>query len=168
MKLQLNILVKTAVLAALAIALQSLNLPQPVTGPGINAVLYVAALYVNPLSGVLVGLVTPWIALMVGILKFAPAVPVIMAGNAALALSAGYLARVNRYFGMGLAAVIKFAVMTLGMKCLVWQGTKVPPVAYTALTTTQLFTALGGAVVALVILEALGRLTAREHGRTPS
>lgn len=158
MKLSLQAIVKTGVLAALAIALQMMNLPQPVTGPGINAILFVAACYVGPLSGALIGILTPWLALVTGVMALAPAVPVIMAGNVTLALVAGYVGRINRYAGLGLASVLKFGVMTAGVRYIVSTGTKVPPVAYTTLTITQLFTALGGAVVAAIILEVTGRM----------
>jgi uncharacterized membrane protein len=56
MKIRLQDVVRTGILAALAVALQAMTLPQPVTGPGINAVLFVASLYVGPLAGVCVGI----------------------------------------------------------------------------------------------------------------
>ncbi len=157
MRLGVRRLVYTAVLAALAVALQLGTLPQAITGPAINAILYVTSMSVGPLGGVIVGLITPWVALMTGIMKLAPAVPVIMAGNASLALVSGYLGRWNKYAGLVVAAVVKWAVMTLGIKYLLSAGTKIPPAAYASLTVTQLFTALGGAVVAAVVLQALAR-----------
>ncbi len=158
MKIRLSDIVRTGVLAALALALQAMNLPQPVTGPGVNAVLFVASMYAGPLSGVLIGLLTPWVALVTGLMKLAPAVPVIMAGNVTLALVAGYLGKINRYVGLAAASVLKFGVMTLGIRYLLSTGTRIPAVAYTSLTLTQLFTALGGAVVAAAILAALGKM----------
>lgn len=163
MRISVRKLVYTAVIAALAIAIQIGGLPQTFTGPAINAVLYVAAMFVGPFSGVAVGLITPWIAFLTGIMKLAPALPVIMAGNATLALVSGYLGKKNRYVGLAAASVAKWAVMTLGVKYIVSTGTKVPAAAYASLTITQLFTALGGAVAAAVVLEALARL---KHGRT--
>lgn len=159
MKIEIRDIVRTGLLAGLAVALQAMTLPQPITGPGINAVLFVASIYVGPLSGAAVGLITPWIALMLGLNKLAPAVPVIMAGNVTLALVSGYLAKYNRYVAMIAASLLKFGVMTLGIRYLVSIGTTIPPVAYTSLTITQLFTALGGAVVAAAVLAALSRTT---------
>jgi uncharacterized membrane protein len=156
-KIKLQDVVRTGLLAALAVALQSMTLPQPVTGPGINAILFVASVYVGPLSGALVGIITPWMALLMGINKLAPAVPVIMAGNVTLALVTGYFAKFNRYLAMGLASVLKFGVMTLGIRYLMSTGTKIPAAAYTSLTITQLVTALVGAVVASLVLAALSR-----------
>ena len=157
MKIRLQDVVRTGILAALAVALQAMTLPQPVTGPGINAVLFVASLYVGPLAGACVGIITPWVALLMGINKLAAAVPVIMLGNVTLALVAGYTAKFNKYVAMALAAVLKFAVMTLGIKYLMSTGTNIPAAAYTSLTITQLFTAMGGAVVAPIVLAALSR-----------
>ncbi|NLA60864.1 MAG: ECF transporter S component, partial [Firmicutes bacterium] len=95
MRLEVRRLVYTAVLAALAVAFQLGTLPQAFTGPAINTILYVASIFVGPFSGVIVGFITPWVALMTGIMKLAPAVPVIMIGNASLALVSGYGSRLN-------------------------------------------------------------------------
>jgi len=157
-------MVRTGVLAAMALAIQVLNLHQMVTGPGVNAVLYVASLYVHPLSGVFIGLITPWVALSLGIMKLAVVIPVIMAGNVTLALLAGYAGRKSKYVGMASAALAKFLVMTLGVKYLLSTGTKIPSPVYASLTGMQLVTALLGAVVALAILEALGRMKKSGHG----
>ncbi len=157
MKIKVADVVRTGLLAGLAVALQAMNLPQPVTGPGVNAVLFVASIFVGPFAGVFVGVLTPWVALMTGIMKLAPAVPVIMAGNVTLALVSGYLSKYNRYLAMGAASVLKYGVMTLGIKYLMSAGTKIPAAAYASLTITQLFTALGGAVVAAAVLAALLR-----------
>jgi hypothetical protein len=88
-----------------------------------------------------------------------------MIGNASLALVSGYGSRLNKYVAMVLAAAVKWAVMTLGVKYLLSTGTNIPPAAYASLTITQLFTALGGAVVAAIVLEALARF---KHGKVQS
>ncbi|MGI6633269.1 MAG: ECF transporter S component [Bacillota bacterium] len=158
MKITLQTVSRVGLLVALALALQALGLPQPITGPGVNAVLYVASLYIGPLAGALVGVITPWVGLMTG-KALAVAVPVIIAGNVTLALVSGYLSRFNRYVAMLAAALAKFGVMTAGIRYLLSTGAKIPPVAYTSLTVTQLFTALGGALVAAVILVALPKMS---------
>lgn len=158
MKIRVIDVVRTGILAGLAIALQAMNLPQPVTGPGVNAVLFVASLYVGPLSGASIGVLTPWVGLLAGIVKLVPAVPVIVAGNVSLALVSGSLHRFNRYGAMIGAAVIKYGVMTLGVRYLLSTGAKIPAAAYASLTVTQLFTALGGAAVAAAILAALEKM----------
>lgn len=158
MRLDAKTLVRTALLIAITLVIQTMRMPQWVTGPAVNAILYVAAIHTGYLSGASIGLITPWIALLVGIIKLPPLVPVIMAGNVSLALVSGLLGRRHPYIGMGIAALVKFLVMTLGIKLLISGGTKIPAVVYTGMTVTQLFTALGGAVLAALVLEALRRL----------
>jgi len=155
LKLTLQDVVRTAVVAALAVGIQALNLSQMITGPAINAILYIASIFIGPISGLMVGLVTPWVALLTGIMQLVPAVPVIMVGNAVLCLVAGYLDRFNRYLAMGLAAVCKFIAMTVGIKILIGRGTNVPGPVYSVLTINQLVTALLGAVLASIVLVAL-------------
>lgn len=157
LKLELRLLVRTAILAALAIVIQIGNLPQLLTGPAINAILFVATMFISPISGVLIGIMTPWIALVVGIMKLAPAIPVIIAGNITLVLVAGLLKIVNRYLAFAVAPFAKYIVMTLGVKYLIASGTNIPAPAYATLTATQLVTALIGAFVAIIVLETLKR-----------
>ncbi len=167
MNIKLRDIVRTAVVAALAVAFQALNLQQPITGPAINAILYVASIFIGPMSGLAVGLLTPWIALITGIMKLAPAIPVIMAGNSILALVSGYFSKHNRYAAMGLAALLKYIVMTLGVKILIARGASIPTPVYSSLTLTQLVTAISGAVLAAVVLRGLEQFEGR-NGRISS
>ncbi|HHV79685.1 MAG TPA: ECF transporter S component [Firmicutes bacterium] len=153
----LTFLIRTAVLLALAVAFQSLGLNQWVTGPVVNAILGVASISTGWTSGVLVGLFTPWVALTMGIMKFAPAVPVIIAGNIIYSLVFSLPYRFNKFFAGAAAAVAKFAVMTAGMKFIVAKNAKVPAPVMASLTVTQLYTALIGSAVALLVLASLER-----------
>lgn len=158
MKFDLKTLARTAVLAALALAVQLLNLRQAITGPLVNAVLFVAALYVHPLSALVIGLITPWVAFAVGIMKLAAAVPVIMAGNSALALAGGYSGREwNRYLGVIVGALLKWATMTIGVRVIIARGTRVPALVYSSLTVSQLVTAFVGGAIALLVVAGLER-----------
>ncbi|MEW6522700.1 MAG: ECF transporter S component [Bacillota bacterium] len=162
MDTKLRMLVRVAMLLALALAVQSAGLQQAITGPLINAILLLAGAYTGLAGGVLVGLITPWVALTMGILKLAPAVPVIMAGNAVLVLTFVLVRRLvdtgwREYLGAGVAAVAKYVVMTLGIKLIVAPGVAVPPPAMFALTTMQLYTALGGGLLAVLVIRSLSR-----------
>ncbi len=163
MKIELKSMVQTAVLLALALAVQSAGLGQMITGPVINAILFVTSALVGPVFGVIVGLITPWVALTTGIMKFAPALPVIMAGNAALVLTFYFLwavlsksfhTRPACWIAACSAAVVKYAVMTAGVKLILAPNIKVPPVLVTTLTVNQLFTALIGALLAALIIQS--------------
>lgn len=159
MKITTNTLTRSALILALAIAVQSVRMPQFVTGPLVNALLFFAAATVGPVSAVLIGLCTPLIAFAFGIMPLAPAVPVIMLGNATLGLVFWYLLR-SPYAGIVAAAVAKYGVMWLGVNILVpfIININLPPKVAATLTTPQLFTALGGGVLALLILKAMGLL----------
>lgn len=154
MKLDLRTVTRAGILLALALVFQLGGFPQYVTGPVVNTVLLVAAAVVGPVAAVLIGITTPWTALLLGTMKFAPAVPVIIAGNAVLVLVFWFFLRRSMYVGGALAAVVKYLVMTAGIKLLIASAVKVPAPMVLALTTTQLYTALGGAAIAILLLQA--------------
>jgi len=164
MKIDTAFLTRTALMAALAVAFQSLGLQQFITGPVINAVLYTSVGLVGTLSGVLVGLITPWVALVTGILKFPPVVPVVIAGNLTLALVFGILKRTNTYLAALAAAVAKYVVMTAGIKILLAQQVPLKPPVIASMTVVQLYTALGGAVISLIAMRSLQVFKPRRHG----
>lgn len=156
MKITTKIVTRSAFILALAIAAQLVKLPQPVTGPVINALLFLAAGLIGPISAVLIGLCTPVIAFVFGIMPFAPAVPIIMLGNAALALTFGLLVK-KPYLGLVAASLAKYGIMALSV-FYVFPGLfniNIPAKFAAALTTPQLFTAFSGAIPALIIIKAV-------------
>jgi uncharacterized membrane protein len=156
MQLTTRILTRSALILALAIVVQSIRLPQYLTGPLVNALLFLAAALVSPLSGVLVGLFTPLLAFSFGIMPLAPAVPIIMLGNSFLAIIFGLFAK-KQIIAMIIAAVAKYGIMALSVYYLfpLLLNITFPDKVIAMLTTPQLFTALGGGAIALVILKAL-------------
>ncbi len=152
-----KILTRSALILALAIVVQSIRLPQYFTGPLVNTLLFLASALVSPISGVIVGLFTPLLAFSMGIMPLAPAVPVIMLGNSSLALIFGLL-RQKPILGVIFAAVGKYAVMALSVFYLFPMLLHItfPQKLLATLTTPQLFTALGGGLIALIVLRALG------------
>jgi len=156
MHLTTRILTRSALILALAIVVQSIRLPQYLTGPLVNALLFLATALVSPLSGALVGLFTPLLAFSFGIMPLAPAVPVIMLGNCFLAIFFGLFAK-KRIIAMIIAAVAKYGIMALSVYYLfpLLLNITFPDKVIAMLTTPQLFTALGGGALALVILKAL-------------
>jgi len=154
MRVEVRTLTRTAIFLGIALAIQLAGLQQAVVGPGVNAVLLLATAMVGPAAGVMIGVTTPWVALMVGIMKFAPALPVIIFGNIALVLVFHFVRRLSVYAGAGAAAVAKYLAMAAGIKILVAAAVAVPPPVVLALTITQLWTAAGGAVVAVLVLKS--------------
>lgn len=165
MKITTKVITRSALILALTIVVQSIRLPQFITGPLVNAFLFLAAALIGPISAVLIGLCTPVIAFAFGIMPLAPAVPVIMLGNAALALVYGKIAVYGKlslkpYLGVAAAALAKYAVMALSVFYLLpWLvNVTLPAKVATTLTTPQVFTALAGGVVALAVLKGLSLL----------
>lgn len=166
---------ETAVMLALLVALQTLTKPmgQLVTGSCVNAVLAVSALTVGLYSGITVALISPVLAYLLGIAPQILVVPAIMVGNVSMVIALHYIAgkgsrKILRQTLAWLgAAVAKFAVMyalvvwlLCGVlsKSLIASGNMAPklvkalPIQF---GVTQLFTALIGGAVALVIVPIL-------------
>jgi len=151
-------LTRTAVLLALTLAVQSLGLPQWFTGPLVNAFLLLASLVSGIGSGVLVGLLTPWIALLRGILPppLAPMVPFIMLGNALLVIIFSLVRRKKEVLWLSIVALVlaalgKYLLLSQAVRYLV----EVPPRVTQAMQVPQLLTALGGGAIALSIERVL-------------
>ena len=166
---------ETAVMLALLVCLQALTKPmgQLVTGSCVNAVLAVAALVGGLSCGLTVALCSPVLAYLLGIAPQILTVPAIMVGNcvfvALLSLLADKTGKnlVKQAIAWVAAAVAKFAALyaiVVWLICgvlsesLLAAGTMKPPML-TALPATfswpQLFTALIGGAVALVITPTL-------------
>ncbi len=144
---------RTAILLALTLAFQLIGLPQPVTGPAVNAMLILSALLAGPSSGVVIGCLTPIIAWQRGILPapLGPMIPFIALGNAVLVLLFALLKRRQPYLAIGVAAVAKYAVLATAVRLIV----TVPPPVAAAMGIPQLITALAGGVIALLAYRVL-------------
>jgi len=166
---------ETAIVLALLVTLQALTKPlgQLVTGSCVNALLAVAALMVGLPGGLVVALVSPVLAFLLGIASQILTVPAIMAGNTVYVLLLSLLAdRAGKNWlrqGIALvtAAFAKFATLygiVVGLICgvlsegLLAAGVMKEPMLK-ALPATfswpQLVTALIGGGLALVILPVL-------------
>lgn len=147
MNTKVRFLTRTALLLALTLVIQLLRLPQPITGTGVNLFLYMAVFMVGISSGSLIGLLTPIIALSFGIMGFAPLVPFIIVGNLSLVVVFGLIKNKNRYLAVIIASVVKFLVLVIAVNLII----QVPPKAAQMMQLPQLFTALGGGALAIVI-----------------
>ena len=150
---KIKFITRTAILLALTVAFQSLKLGQFFTGPLVNAVLFISACAVGWPAGVVIGAVTPWIALLVGILKpvLAPAVPFIMLGNAVLVVVFSFLKPFNSYVAVLASSISKFGVLYLATRFLLHLNPRIS----SALQFPQLITAFVGGVLALIVISAL-------------
>lgn len=152
-------LTRTAILLAITLAFQMLGFPQMVTGPAVNAMLLLSGTYVGGLGAVIIGMLTPLIAFVRGILAppLAPMIPFIMLGNAILVIvyvtSRGKLGKGFAGSGIGLVvgAIAKFLVLSSAVRFIV----SVPPPVAKAMQIPQLYTAILGGVVAIIVEKVL-------------
>jgi len=160
---------QTAVCLALLVALQffTRSLGQFVTGSCVNLVLAIASLIGGTWSGVVVAVISPFCAKLLGIgPAFFPMVPCVSLGNAVYAVIFGLLVgkfllkkqTVAAYGSMVLAAVAKFVVLYIVLVQLVAvvPAAKLSTVT-AAFTWPQLVTALIGGVLACLIAPVIRR-----------
>ena len=166
---------ETAVMLALLVSLQALTKPmgQLVTGSCVNAVLAVSALVGGLATGLTVALISPILAFLLGIAPQILTVPAIMVGNSVFVVLLAVLAdksgknMIRQIAAWIAAAVSKFAalyVIVVWLICgvlseqLLASGAMKEPMLK-ALPATfswpQLFTALIGGAVALLIVPTL-------------
>ena len=100
-------------LVSLGLLVPALGLPQPVTGPVVNALLIIAVETTGVGAAMLVGMVTPLNALLAGVLPLPLMVmiPFIALGNALFVGIFGALRTRNYWLGVGVAAVAKFGLL---------------------------------------------------------
>ncbi len=166
---------ETAIMLALLVTLQALTKPmgQLVTGSCVNAVLAISALVGGLASGITVAVISPVLAFLLGIAPQILTVPAIMVGNTIYVVLLSLLADgtgknlVRQLVAWVLAAAAKFAALYLIVTKLICgvmapslleAGTLKEPMLK-ALPATfswpQLFTALIGGAVALMIVPVL-------------
>ncbi len=171
---------ETAVLLALLVVLQAVTsstIPKPVqqfvTGSCVNAVLAVSAIFVGLSSGLIIALVSPVLAYLLGIAPQLVTVPAIMVGNAVFTAMLWMFMKgektplATQAAGWVLAAVAKFATLYflvvkiicgLAAAPLLEQGLLKEPMLKmlpTMFAWPQLITALIGGGVALLVLPVL-------------
>ncbi len=140
---------RTAILLAIALVFQMGGFPQFITGPLINTVLYLAAMIVGWQGGMLIGIFTPVIASIRGILPppLTPLIPFIALGNSILVILFFWLQSKNKIAGIIIASLVKFLLLASAVKLVV----QVPPAIAQMMSLPQLITALAGGAIALVL-----------------
>lgn len=141
-------LVASLVIFFVVYGFQMLGLPQPITGPGVNALLLLAALIVGPWYAMAIGALTPVVAFARGILAapLAPMIPFIALGNAVMiGLFSLFFSRRRAGLGVAVAAIAKFALLATVVRFVV----DVPQPIAVMMQWPQLITALAGGYLVL-------------------
>lgn len=129
---------------------------QMITGPIVNATLFVATIILGTQMGILVGLIPSIIALSVGTLPapLAPMVPYIMVSNAILILTFEYLKNKNYWLAIIAASFLKFLFLFLTSSVVIGLLMKKELVESVTIMMSwhQLLTALMGGILASLFL----------------
>lgn len=159
MKTNTNTLVKTSMMLALTLVFQIgfRQFAQPLVGPLVNMTLILTAMYVGKAPGAMVGIITPLVAFMLGIIGIIQLVPLIAIGNVLLVVMYAFVADIvnykwRKYSGVVVAALFKFIFLYVGARALLpLIMAKVPEPIYITFGVSQFVTALIGGIIAVVI-----------------
>ncbi len=178
MQQQTLIIARLGLLTALTLVVQAGGFPQPLTGPLINMLLLLTAIFVGWKAGIMLGVITPVVAILRGQLpaSLAPMMPFIAVGNvllvACFSVLISWQAVAQRsliydwrtYFAIGVAALIKFCWLTASVKMVlpVFLGKHLPSPLVYMMTLPQLITASIGGLLAVLVVELFNR-TGYEH-----
>ncbi len=150
------ILAQFAVLVGIA-TVAPLFHQQAVTGPIINATLFVSVMLLGAQNAILVGLIPSLIALSVGLLPpiLAPMIPFIMIGNTILIIAFDYLKERSFWLGVILASVLKFIFLfsTSSIVVNLLLKKEIASKVTTIMSWPQLLTALAGGLIAYIFLK---------------
>ncbi len=158
---------RLAILMALTMIIQTAGLPQPFTGPLVNALLFLAASILGGIGGIVLGCTTPVIALLTGQLPavLAPMLPLIAIGNMILVVIYDVMMRNIRfsfkiYPAILLAAIGKYLFLFFSVKLILPMilARQLPEKFIMLMTTPQLITALAGGAIAIFALKILKKV----------
>jgi hypothetical protein len=151
-----------AILLVLLMIVPFLIHSQWISGPTVNAALFIATVILGPSRAILLGLMPSTVALSSGLLPFAlaPMVPFIMLGNVIMVLVFYYLYRRNYFFGLGVSAFVKFAFLHQTVMWLMsrWLNAKIVSQLAVMMSWPQFFTAIIGGIAAYAFLKQIKKV----------
>lgn len=166
---------RTALFLAITIIAQfigkSIGVPiigQLFTGILVNMSLIVAGIVVGLSSGCTIAVLSPFLAFLFGMMKLAPAIPVVMVGNLAIVILTALIYKrfsngsldvfaqnLLQFVGMVIGAAAKCALMWLSALYILPLFITVPPIIVTSFGIIQAVTGSAGGLLALIIIPSL-------------
>ncbi|OGY87474.1 MAG: hypothetical protein A2233_00935 [Candidatus Kerfeldbacteria bacterium RIFOXYA2_FULL_38_24] len=135
---------------------------QVLTGPLVNATLFIAVVMVGWKKAFVVALFPSLISLAVGLLPavLAPMVPFIILSNMILILLFDLWRKKSYWLSIGVASVVKFIFLYVASLLVIklWVAQPVATKLASMMSWPQLITALAGGVIAYVFLKAVKRV----------
>lgn len=153
---------------SVAIAVPHFSHNQFVTGPIVNAILFLSAGILSPSSAIMIGLIPSVVALSSGLLPpaLAPMVPFIMISNAVLILTFSNFRKLNYWSGVFAATFFKYAFLygtsVFVVQIITNQSVAVKAVAQ-MMAWPQIVTALAGGIIAFGVLKIYEKNTGRKN-----
>jgi len=160
-KVKIGALIQFIALVGIATA-APFFLSQAITGPIVNATLFIAVVLLGSGSAILVGLIPSLVSLSAGLLPavLAPMIPFIMVGNTVLILIFAALRKKNYWAGMISASALKalwlFATSSVVINLLLKK--EIASQVALMMSWPQLLTALAGGVLAFIFLKFLKKV----------
>ncbi len=148
-----------SILLAVSILMPAIVHDQRITGPVVNAILFLSTAILTPEIAVLIGLLPSLVAFSSGLLPapLAPIVPFIMISNTILILSFYYLKKKNFWIRVSVAAVLKFLFLfgtsTVVINLLLKK--ELAKQVSLMMSWPQLLTAIAGGIIAFIVLKIL-------------
>lgn len=142
-------LIKLIVILSLSLLTQVLGLSY-FASILLNMFLFASAVLVGTVGGVLIGTLTPVIAISIGLLPdgLMPLLPFVIGGNIALVVIYNYLGQKGKLLSMGIASFIRFTILSSGVRYLSNLSEEVSNMMQVA----QLATALAGGLLSLLLI----------------
>jgi len=156
-------LTKFIVLLSVATLLPAFIHLQYITGPIVNAILFISAALLGVEAAILIGLIPSLVALSMGLLPavLAPMVPFIMVSNTIMIIIFAYFWQKNFWSGMIMASLLKFAFLFSASSLVINLLLKKEIAAQVAamMSWPQLLTALTGGLIALAFLKGIKKIS---------
>jgi len=153
---KINILIQFIVLTVIAVIAPLIG-QQAITGPIVNATLFISTVLLGVRAGILIGLLPSIIALSIGLFPsvLAPMLAFVMTGNVILVIVFDYLRKRNFWFGVVGASVLKFIFLFVSSSIVVNLiiKTELASRVVNIMSFPQLFTALAGGVLAYLVVK---------------
>lgn len=135
---------------------------QPISGPVVNAMLFISVSLLGVQAAVLIALIPSLVALSIGLLPavLAPMVPFIMMGNIIMILSFNYLKQKNFWLAIVSSSFLKFIFLFLASSVVINLLLKkeVASAVVAMMSWPQFITALAGGVLAFLILKSIKKI----------
>jgi len=135
---------------------------QAITGPIVNATLFIAVIFLGTQNAILIGLLPSVIALSVGLLPLplAPMIPFIVTGNAILSIVFGYFKEKNYWLGVVVGSLLKFLFLFFSSSIVINLILKkeIAQKVTVMMSWPQFLTALSGGIVAFLALKIIKRI----------